>query len=1127
MNARNEVLHSLKPALELMNDAVIVTTADLEPPGPRVVFVNRALRKLVNLGSREVLGAPLGLLCDRQTGDAILRKLFEDLEELVRRAGASDADGEDGSKTIEAWQVVPVADESGKVLYWLSIHRDMQPFCDAEYHRTLAEQLHWQLTEYQQQPVCRLLPNTTLAYVNVAYADLFHCKPKDLIGKRAIEVVSAEHVPAILAHLASFTPDNPSGQFEYKHVLKDGGFRWHLWNTFVQFDDDGEVSSFQSIGTDITRRREAEEELRRSHLLMDSVSRAQSRFIAEGSEKEVFDSLLEDLLVVTESEFGFIAEVFRTTEDQPYIRTHAITNIAWDDETREFVEKYDPSGIEFFNMRTLFGEVINSRKPVIANSPSTDPRRGGLPKGHSPLKSFLGVPFLVGDEILGMAGIANRPGGYDEAVVAFLELFLTTCGNLIYALRSDRERRKAEAATHFEKERMENYLAIAGNMFVSLDREGTITLANNKTCEVLDRPKEQLIGKNWFEIAIPEAEAKQVFADFVRIMRGEIDSFEIYENDVQTKNGDRRAIAWHNSILKDAEGNVTGTLSSGEDITERKQAEGTLRKLSSAVEHSPSSILITDAEGIIEYVNPAFVEISGYAPSEVIGQNSRILKSGLMPDHFFDELWRTICAGMTWRGELTNKKKNGEIYWDLVAIAPVKTASGAITHFVGVQNDITEQKLLEAQLAHDATHDALTNLVNRREFETRLENAVAAAKEHGLHHVLCYLDLDQFKLVNDTAGHAAGDELLREIRRMLSGRFRGRDTVARLGGDEFGLLLENCMLDRAFKIGEMVIASMRDFRFTWHGQTFRIGVSIGLAAISEDTESAAQVMARADVALYDAKERGRNCIRVYHKGGIEHHNEILRAVTLRDAVDEDRFCLHGQPISPLSAGGDGAVWYEILVRMIDRNGELVMPNSFIPAAERYGLMSAIDRWVIKNAFRNCAEMFAGPSPVKIAINLSGNTLNDETFLGFLQKQFSDSRLSEDRVCFEITETAAIQNIENLTQLIAEIRNWGSRFSLDDFGSGLSSFHYLKTLPVDYLKIDGRFVQDMVESTVDGAMVSAINDVGHIMGIKTIAEYAHSKEIVQRLTELGVDYAQGYALGAPIPLDEVVGRATVN
>jgi diguanylate cyclase (GGDEF)-like protein/PAS domain S-box-containing protein len=794
-----------------------------------------------------------------------------------------------------------------------------------------------QLVENQPDPICRFRRDLTLTFVNKAYADLFRRSPEELAGRRLSDVLSEEDASAVIAHLASVTPDEPSAQYEHKNVRRSGKILWHLWNTLALFDDDGNVISYQAIGTDITRRKEAEEEILR------------------------------------------------------------------------------------------------------------------------------------------------------------------------------------------EKEKAENYLAIAANMFIALDPEGRITLANPRACEVLGRSRDELIGENWFETAIPVDQRQRAFAGFQRIMRGDIRASENGESDIVTRSGQQRLIAWRTTALKDADGRVTGTLSCGEDITERKQAEEMLRTLSSAVEHSPSSIIITDANATIEYVNPAFTRISGYEPQDVVGQNARILKSGLAPDEVYRDLWQTINAGEMWQGELCNKKKNGAIYWDLLAIAPDKDTGGNITHFIATQHEITEQKLLVRQMAYDATHDALTDLVNRREFERRLERAIASTKEHGSHHVLCFLDLDQFKLINDTAGHAAGDELLKQVRGLLQGKFRGRDTLARLGGDEFGLLLNNCALERARKINEMVIANLRDYRFFCEGRTFRIGVSIGLVAITAETESSAQAMSQADVACYAAKERGRNQVRVYQPEGAgtaRHHSEIIRAATLRNAVEEDRFCLYCQPIVPLSETGDAMVRYEILVRMIDADGQLIPPARFIPAAERYGLMGAIDRWVIRHAFRHCARTFDQSSRTEFAINLSGHSLNDDSFPDFMREQFARSGVPAEGICFEISETAAIQNINHVTQVITEIRKRGSRFALDDFGIGLSSFDYLKTLPVDYVKIDGRFVRDMVENAVDHAMVSAINEVGHVMGIETIAEFAHNEAILERLARLGVDYAQGYAIGAPMPLDSI-------
>ncbi len=287
---------------------------------------------------------------------------------------------------------------------------------------------------------------------------------------------------------------------------------------------------------------------------------------------------------------------------------------------------------------------------------------------------------------------------------------------------------------------------------------------------------------------------------------------------------------WNTLAFFADDGTVAGFQAVGLDVTESIRINSELRKLANVVEHSPSTIIITDAEGIIEYVNPAFTAVSGYTLAEVLGQTPRIVKSELAKDEIFSDLWRTISNGQTWHGELPNKAKDGTIYWDLLAIAPVKDPDGFITHYVGIQHDITQQKLLERQMAYDATHDALTDLVNRREFERRLNNAVAIARQHRCHHVLAFIDLDQFKLVNDTAGHAAGDELLKQIRGLLKSMFKGRDTLARLGGDEFALLLDDCWLERARKICEKLIANLQDIRFCWGGHTFQIGASIGLVA---------------------------------------------------------------------------------------------------------------------------------------------------------------------------------------------------------------------------------------------------------------------------------------------------------
>ncbi|MGF1641174.1 MAG: EAL domain-containing protein [Rhodospirillales bacterium] len=807
-SAAATALGPLESTLALMTDAVMVTTPELDPPGPRVIYVNDAFTRLTGYAAAEVAGKVLRLAHGVEPAHEALDRLRRDLERDRRARGSAVRYRKDGTDYVVDWQMVPLHDRRGDVRHWMIIYRDANADRRAECDHAAVEHSLRLLVDNQPDPICRFLPDTTLTFFNRAYADLFRAPPEELTGRRFIELMAERDRPALIGHLRAIVADRPSAQYEHRFAAVGGGPRWLLWNTLGYFDETGAVLSYQAVGT---------------------------------------------------------------------------------------------------------------------------------------------------------------------------------------------------------------------------------------------------------------------------------------------------------------------------DITDRKLAEEELRKLSGAVEHSPSAIIVADAHGRIEYVNPAFTAVSGYTADEVIGQRPNILKSDTTSEVLYRELWQTITGGGVWRGELRNRKKTGEPYWDLVAIAPIRDGSGAITHFVAIQHEITEQKLLQEQMAHDATHDSLTDLVNRREFERRLGHAVDSAKRQGSIHVLCYLDLDQFKIVNDTAGHAAGDELLKQIRGLLKGKFRGRDTLARLGGDEFGLLLDNCTLDRALKITEMVIANLRDYRFTWDGRTFRVGVSIGLAAITAETKDAAQAMSQADVACYAAKERGRNRVRVYHGEGAEpaeDHSEMRRAATLREAIEQNRFCLYCQPIIALHPHAAAEHRYEILVRMIDPDGQLVLPGAFIPAAERYGLMAEIDRWVIRHALRQCKKLFRSNPRLDISINLSGNSLNDERFPDFLKKQLTRTRVPTEQICFEITETAAIRNIAHATQMITDIRSRGSRFALDDFGSGLSSFSYLKTLPVDYVKIDGRFVRDMVGDSIDRAMVAAINQVGHVMGIRTIAEYAHDRATLEQLAALGVDYAQGYAVGAPVPLASI-------
>ncbi len=449
---------------------------------------------------------------------------------------------------------------------------------------------------------------------------------------------------------------------------------------------------------------------------------------------------------------------------------------------------------------------------------------------------------------------------------------------------------------------------------------------------------------------------------------------------------------------------------------------------------------------------------------------------------------------------------------------------GGVHGVVLVLRDERHERPAARSTELNAMRDPLTGLINRREFERRLENAIASAKQNGRRQVLCYLDLDHFRLINEVAGHAAGDCVLQQVASLLRARFRQRDTLARLGGDEFALLLDNCGLDEAARIAGSIIESFAAARFAVvDNEPLRVAPSIGLVEVTAISGSAPQLLSRGDLACYTAKELGRGRSQIYRSDGARDAPAALtHPQAFRAALEEGRFELYYQPIVPLDKDSGLSVHYEFLLRLRSETGELLLPRALIAAAERHGLMGAVDRWVIGAAVRQLAEprgRFAGAG---IAINLSGNSLDDPGLVDYVIAQFAEHPIAPRAVCFEITETEAIRDLGHAVEVVNCLKQLGCSIALDDFGSGQSSFAYLKALPADYLKIDGGFVRRMIESPVDRAVVSAIHETGRIMGLRTIAEFAHDEATVACLRSLGVDYAQGEAIAPPRPVPALRG-----
>jgi len=564
-------------------------------------------------------------------------------------------------------------------------------------------------------------------------------------------------------------------------------------------------------------------------------------------------------------------------------------------------------------------------------------------------------------------------------------------------------------------------------------------------------------------------------------------------------------------------------------LTKVRQAANLLfkqKELAEVTLHSiGDAVITTDGASRVEYLNPVAEQITGWKTQEARGlplSEVCVLIDGLtrMPEENPVErcLREQRVVGLASNVVLISRNGTEIIIED--SAAPIRDRDGNIAGAVMVFYDIAKMHDTQNLLSYHAAHDALTGLVNRREFERRMAELLVRAHNANQQHAFCYIDLDQFKVINDTCGHAVGDKLLRQLTSLLQEKMRDTDTLARLGGDEFGVLLESCPLDHALKIAENLRHVVESFRFSWEGHPFDLGVSIGLVMIDGGSISVEGLMSEADAACYAAKDKGRNRVQIFSPDNLElakRHGEMQWVSRISHALEENRFILYCQTITPLDSMT--GLHYEILLRLKDEEGKLVSPLDFIPAAERYNLMPAMDRWVISNSLaligKHLREIPNLTGEV-FCINLSGASLCEEGLGSFINEQLALHQVSPRSVCFEITETAAVANLDQASVLIMKLKEVGCRFALDDFGSGLSSFRYLKLLPVDYLKIDGEFVKDMVDDPVAYAMVQAINTVGHVMGIETIAEYVENDAILEKLRELGVDFAQGYGIHKPSP-----------
>ncbi len=539
------------------------------------------------------------------------------------------------------------------------------------------------------------------------------------------------------------------------------------------------------------------------------------------------------------------------------------------------------------------------------------------------------------------------------------------------------------------------------------------------------------------------------------------------------------------------------------------------------------AVIATDVDGRITYLNPAAERLTATTAAEAAGKSLEEIV-GLVDETdrrlLSDPVRQVLTSGapvsLGRRALLISRHDASEHSIELSA-TPMRNAAGDQAGAVVLLHDVSEQRGLARQMSYQATHDALTGLVNRREFERRLEEAIERGHRGDGQHVLCYLDLDRFKVINDTSGHLAGDSMLREVAKLLRDAVRDSDTVARVGGDEFGMLLVGCPLEKARQIADDVCRSVGEHRFVWRDKIFNIGVSVGLVEISRESGTLEELLTAADSACYVAKKQGSGRVAVYSardEALARHTGEIQWLQKLQSALRETRFQLFYQPIVPAQGTDGGGPAMEVLVRLQDEGGHQVPPAEFVRAAERYHLMSLVDRWVVQTTL---AALGRGAIPVAsdrcVAINVSGQTLADAQFLEFVVECLDSTGVTPSQVCFEISETAVVANLDDARRFAGVLHGMGCQFALDDFGSGLGSFSNLTSLPMDYLKIDGSFIRNLGRDTVNQAMVAAMIKLARTLNFRVIAEQVEDSAALDAARRMGVDFVQGYAIARPQPL----------
>ncbi len=976
----------------------------------------------------------------------------------------------------------------------------------SDWFRTLGESVDFAVFAYSRN---------RFIYTNAAASEISGYSQEELSSTNISDLFNREAsamLPTFNKKSGVFPPfDHP---IEIPFRAKDGATIWiSLTNAHAMKD-----GMTISIGTavNITQRKKVEALADRRLRLEFSLTEISHRFLALGVED--LDNAVNFALNTLGSATGTLCTFIILIDDDQW----TITEEFWRNQESFSHDKKQGRTLKDYGF--VRDDLISHEVLLTSESDPTTLKTGCQCGGLEPGNSFAAIPLVSGGRLIGVLGHnwAKSPPPIDDDNLRFFRVGGEILSSAIRRVKIERELRQSQ--DRFELAQMAGR-SMAWEWNPTTDEVVMPVLAANLYgfgAEVIPTTGKELNRR------VLEEDRPRVAA----ALRHTLSTGELYSVEHRYDLPDDSRIVWisaRGQAVFDSEGAIEKIIGISADITELKMAEQAFKEERERAEVTLKSIgdgvIRSDAAGRIDYLNPAAEKLTGWSNDEAKGRRLdevyRAMEDGagkLREDPLTECLRQNRTVSSPEWCSLFHREGSEFAVRD--SASPIRNDQGDVLGAILIVKDVTHIRGLEREMAFQASHDTLTGLLNRREFESRVGEALVNATFTGRNHALCYLDLDAFKVVNDTCGHSVGDQMLQQLSAVLEATARGTDILARIGGDEFGLLLTDCTMDEAEGRAEAFLHTVRDYRFLWQARIFEVGVSIGIVPVTKDSPRFNELLSAADAACFVAKERGRNRIHISHPEDVEvtaRHHEAQWVERLNRAIEGDDFLLYRQSIVPLRDGNKPKI-IELLLRLSD-NGNIILPGRFIPAAERYRMMPSLDLWVIRKAFEYIRQDTAAHIDDRqlYAINLSGQSLADRTILDAILTGIDRKDVDPSQLCFEITETAAISHLASAQAFIGVLREKGCSFALDDFGSGLSSFRYLKDLQVDYLKIDGSLVKKVAEDPVHREMVSAISQIGLAMGLSTIAEWVETEASLETLKDIGLDYVQGYFLDRPRPI----------